>query len=453
MRKEEAINQAREFVSESRIRQSLNMLDKYLAEEKSVSGAIKNRISQFKARYAELERKQQADIISEEQSRIVHNQIVNDVLDFLYQWENEVLSVGAVKRNRWLIPLGGVLLIGLVGLGSWWVLNLGQGISEENSLCNDLGLNFSENSAFNTMIAPFVPLGGETAVDLDVEEPIKKFLESLGLEYGVDISSRILKSEDDIQKYDDVDEKIALGNDCNVDLVIWGTTEIDEKDSTLITTHYKIIPKEENEEKSDQFFKLTKFVPTYGNEVTSVPVFTDIAKDGLTTRHIENIYRLVFGIVAIENGKENAALEVLSSIDSSSPADSIVEILKGMYEAEGLLAQDEDTLALLAYNRVVVGHPQYPLARINRGAKRFQKENYEGAAEDYLALIKMQPGNALGYAFLGFSYEKLGKYKEAIKYLEQANAHFIEDRKESVAVKDTALVEQVRETLNILKNR
>lgn len=114
-------------------------------------------------------------------------------------------------------------------------------------------------------------------------------------------------------------------------------------------------------------------------------------------------------------------------LSDGRPEDAIPYLIKAIVlNRENLEAQiqlaiahelvDEPELSLMIYNKLIETNPEFLKAYYNKGAMLMGMGNFDEASKVFFALLKRNPDYYKAHLGIAMSFDKLGKYPEAIRY-------------------------------------
>ena len=363
---------------------------------------------QARARFRKAQQDELQGLASGEAVKLTYNQVTRQALQIV-EWLEEgkldpEVSSAESSPGRWPWVMGAlVLLIAIAGGGYWWwAQSQAQEPGEELSSACHIDRQFEKGSEFNILLVPFQVVAGEP------QKPhalIAARLESFIKEYNIncDFGTLLCKDSDSFLSIDDA---TRLAKEFEAQLIIWGTAESSPQGST-INTNYKFLKKKGKDESN---LELSKLELSEGSQLATVSTLSSIATSGILTQAIEKSIRLLFGLIAHEAGDASTAIEML---EGYQPSDSTAHLVKGMVLAEDYLANKQEDKAWESYNEVLAVHPDYALARNNRGVLNLKKGNYTEAAEDLTVFLKKDSSNVKALEARSEAYLKADQLKQA----------------------------------------
>lgn len=111
---------------------------------------------------------------------------------------------------------------------------------------------------------------------------------------------------------------------------------------------------------------------------------------------------------------------------------------------------DEEELSLMIYNKLIETNPEFLKAYYNKGAMLMGMGDFEEASKTFFQLIKRNPDYYKAYLGIAMSFDKLERYRDAIRYYKKflALKQFSED-----AVFARERIPELKELLPIRKNK
>ena len=385
MDKNQLITEAKRLIGNADLETALNQVLAFLS-----SAAAYRHLHQeallIQSQFKKAQRDESLGLVSSEQAKLSYSQTAQWLLRLLERLENDELAPAAsAQRQKKLAPiLLGTLALAIAVIAIWFFLPSGATTPPEKpQLIGDTPCPaWPEQEAFNILLFPFQALNDNT---LRPHIAISNRLAQLKDQYGIKCSIRFYSvDEADPNSYPTTSTdagSIAAG--CQAKLTIWGTAE-SVPGSAIIRTNYKFLHDQGQ-------LPLHRLTLTEKSEVDTVTTISSIATEGRLTQDIEESILLLFGLVAHEAGQHQAAIELLERYPAADSASSLV---RGMVLADNYFANRQEEMAVKSYDAVLALHPDYFLARNNRGILYFHKEQYAEAAEDLSVAIEIQPENA-----------------------------------------------------------
>lgn len=359
------------------------------------------------AYFKRIKRKETAGILDNKDLQLHYNRINYNFLQLLDHYEEgtpppkELLP--EQNDNKWkkqlLWLIGGIVIILLTGLGLFFRDQV------EDISCP----GFSKSSDLNVLILPFKNLsdGGLTP-----EITIKERLENLCRKHELNSVSSIFSNfyqKENVQ-YPNYEQAEEVGSECDAGLVVWGTAEkLDE--NIALNAKFRLTDQ-------DSKFNLTKIQLEGETIVDSLRTVSSIARKGTITKDIENLILTLFGVVAYENKKFDAAADALKTVTEDK--DTSASLMTNMLLAESYLELDQNEKALATYDKALEIHPNYNLALNNRGTLLMQKKEYEKAEKDFTNIIDRNPKNVSALTSRALIYAKLNKKDKAVQDFNRA---------------------------------
>ena len=115
------------------------------------------------------------------------------------------------------------------------------------------------------------------------------------------------------------------------------------------------------------------------------------------------------------------------ALSAGNPEEAIPFLIKAIVlNKENLEAQiqlaiahelvEEPELSLMIYNKLIETNPEFLKAYYNKGAMLMGMGDFEEASKVFFALLKRNPDYYKAHLGIAMSFDKLGKYPEAIRY-------------------------------------
>ncbi|MCB9274908.1 MAG: tetratricopeptide repeat protein [Lewinellaceae bacterium] len=331
---------------------------------------------QAQALFKKAERDESFGLVSAEQSKLSYSRTTQQLLQLVGRLERNELgpfeSSPAAKKRRYAYWAIGALLLALAAFGGWWLLkpdsSQGENLLAEAENCPA----YPADDAFNILLFPFQDLEGQaTKPHIAINSSLSQFKE----QFDINCEIGFYKADENDPNsfptsYDDAGRKASS---CHAKLVIWGTSGKSGTGGTTIQMFYKFL--DENGKLPLSKLGLTE----EATQVVTVPTISSIVTEGNLTQSLEENIKLLFGLIAHESGDKNTAIEMLESFEAN---DSSTTLVKGMVLADNYWATNQEDKALASYDTVLATHPNYFLARNNRGILLYKNEKYVEAAED-----------------------------------------------------------------------
>ena len=415
------ITDVKELLGNAETEKALNRLAEFLGSDPKYK-QLNRLVLQARAQFQKAQRDELQGLVSGEQSKLNYNQVTRQALQIV-EWLEEgnlrpETSFPPPPPRRWPMALGAViLLMVLAGGGYWWFQRQEPDLETTQTADCPIDEAFPESSEFNILLRPFQTVAGEEQKPhLIIAKKLDDFIKGL----KIDCDFGTLTDVDPDSFFTDADADTAAIR-CGANLIIWGTVEKPApSDSSTIQMNYKFVSQ-------DSFVKLSKLELTGGSELVKVNTLSNIPTGTTLTQSIFESIKLLFGLIAHETGDRSTAIEMLEGYEPA-PEDTTAHLLKGMVLAEDYMANNQDEKAWESYNQLLEVHPEYPLARNNRGILNYQKGNYEDAAEDFSVFLKKDSTNAEVLEIRGSAYLKADQLKKARLDLQKVKELRVPDR-------------------------
>jgi tetratricopeptide (TPR) repeat protein len=242
---------------------------------------------------------------------------------------------------------------------------------------------FPTPSQLNVLLLPFRNLAeGELKPEIAIKNRLEKYSDEYSLQTHIRVFDAFYQRPN--AQVPDFDGAAEVGAECGAGLIVWGTAERLANGRIDITSKFKFLGQ------GDQF-ALQKIQFEGETSVDTILSISSIGRQGDITKDIEELVLTLFGLVAHEQGQHEAAIASLEQTKTSRGQDTANVLLTQMILADSYLATRQPEKALKSYDRVLEVHPDYKLARNNRGFLLLQTQKYQEAVEDFSNIIKQQP--------------------------------------------------------------
>ncbi len=408
MNKQQLLDKAKALVANSSIGEALDLVKNFLQNDRKYKTLHKEAL-RLLAFYNKTKREEENDLISFDNAKISYNQTTDRLLNLLGFIEADNLSPDALKEpltpwqmyyqsHKWqVLSAIPTLLIAIAVLV--WALKKDSVTPQEDTPITESDCPFVDDSDFKIMLLRFYIIAGDNlAPEGLIAEQLETFCSQNNIEAEIEIMQKP-KKPDRLINYDDANE---LGKMCKAKLVVWGRAEKNGA-VTEIKTRYRYLGNE-----GDIEFSQIKWQGE--DQIGAEKTFSTLVTQGELLDDIENVILLVQGIIASDADDSQLALANLEKLETS---DSTAILLKGMVEAENHLKQGNNEKAIAAYDDVLNTHPNYWLARNNRGLLEMEEGENLKAIEDLSAALEKRPDDADMLLAIGHAYENSDQLYQA----------------------------------------
>lgn len=386
MSQTQTIGQVRKLIADADLKQALEVLVSFLEKEKGQFEDFTDSVIQLQAQYNRTKIDEVKGIISANEAQLKYNQINQKTLDLLELLDSGRSPKTTTNRIKQVLPYAiGVVILGIVVTLFFFYQNNGDPVTPDTPVNNTEFTcpTFDPDSAFKILLLPFRPLaGGLQNTHLAIQERFS----DLQNQWKINADTEVLELDPADNKIypGDYGEAANLGTGCRAQLIIWGTTEIPVTGNTITRTRYKFL-------ESGERFSFKRLNIKEGSQIDTVTSLSQIAAQGIITEELENIMRLIFGLVAHEVNNSEAAIELLG--DMKNVEEDTTLLIQQMALADSYLSTNRSDEALDSYNKVLEVHPDYGLALNNRGMLHLQKKAYAEATEDFSRNLALDSTN------------------------------------------------------------
>lgn len=463
MDKAAAIQKIRTQLTEGDIEAALDLLLRELEPKRKDLRSITNRALQAKAQLEKTQQDELQGVISFENSKLSYNQITQQVIRLVDEWEDPTLApppqlpAGTRKITPKMWMVAGAL-IAFIGIIVWQTILKGSRNATEETptavihadeICPDL-----DAAAFSIMVLPYTDLRDPNADD-SPHRPLARRLDRYKGEYSGQAKTIVFSKDAPVPDTDQ--DAIRAGEECLAKLAIWGEYEHigSSGGNTIITTNYKYLSSADNFE----FTKLnldeasevegarnSSSIPTRGTYTDTIQSYSEIINKDAITGELENQFRLLFGVAVMQSGDSKGAIELLEKTETK---DSSSVLLKEMALAESYMEEGDKEKAVAAYDRVLATHPNYWFATNNRAMIYYEKGEYDKTLEALDQKLAQDPESVEALTIRGSVRLKTSQLKEAEEDLTKAERLSREPDKQV----DTEQKKYIRKKIEVLENR
>ena len=324
--------------------------------------------------------------LTQEQASANYNIVNDSIIQVLDQLEQGLTrpkgfnpKVQTQRLQVWQVVLTGVIAVGILAV----VYLLWRPADEPIATIQCPG--FTQPAQLNVLLLPFLNLSeGELKPEYAIKDRLEKYCGEYRLSTQVRVFDEYYQRPD--AELPNFDLAGQVGAECQAGLIVWGTAERLANGRIDLTSKFKFLTG------GDQF-ALQKIQFEGETTVDTILSISSIGRQGDITKDIENLVLTLFGLVAHEEGKHDAAIAALEQTKASQGQDTANVLLTQMILADSYLATDQPDKALQSYDRVLEVHPDYTLARNNRGFLLLREKKLNDAVLDFTNIIERQPDN------------------------------------------------------------
>jgi len=320
--------------------------------------------------------------VTQEQAS-ANNSVVNDtIIQVLDQLESGAASpkgfnpkVVTQRIQTWQLVVTGVIAVAVISLVVFFLRK-----DQVETACP----GFPEPSQLDVLLLPFQNLSeGELKPELGIKDRLEKYC----TEYRLQTNVRVFDSyfERPGAQLPDFNLAGSIGAECDAGLIIWGTAERLADGRIDVSSKFKFLGKGEQ-------FELQKIQLQGETQIDTIRSISTISREGNITRDIEELVRIIFGLVAHDQGQHEAAIAALKPADTSN-VDTANILLTQMVLADSYLSLDQPEKAQNCYNRVLKVHPDYKLALNNQAFIQLQNKKPEVAERLFTKIIQLDSTN------------------------------------------------------------
>ena len=414
MNLKQLVPEIRALIGKANIQEALSKLKEYLEQQPEKYEVSLNAVIQIQSQFYKTKADESKNLISYENAQISYAKVTQSLLDLLDRLEDGSSEPSALaKKINWKvwIPVSLVLVAGFIAIG---IMSRGTvQVQDEEPPPPLLCPKFEPDADFRIMVLPFVPYDKE---ENNTHKGIVDRLNILSEQYNIFTSVEELDINVKDTRYPAKTRQAEeMGEECDAQLIIWGTTEMPyaRSSQTIVRTRFKFL---------DLSFKKLKIIEE--TNIDTITSISSIASEGVLTEQIETNLMLIFGLVAHKTNHSDAAIELLSQAKTEDDTSFLVQ---QMALADNYIRMKQPEAALKTYNGILEVHPEYPLALNNRGMLNFYEKNYAEATEDLSQNIDVQADNVDAWATRGAAYAKLDQLSKAKQDFNQVSKLTPED--------------------------
>jgi tetratricopeptide (TPR) repeat protein len=378
--KEATIAEVRRLIGRAEVEPAIERLLAFLEREPTYRNLHSDAL-QTLAQYRKTRREETQGIISYEQARLSFNQVNNQVLNILEELEREPAPGRKASRRRPLLFAGAGAVL-LIAAGIWWFTGGSPPADPLDSIFPCPG--FSPPEAFRILLLPYRALSQDEDIDDDTPVSLRTRFQQVGSRYGIELSPQIVAAGDELLRDPnrlppDPQTIAALGERCGANLIIYGLSEAGGGRKVL-TTSYRFLrlPK--------GGVSLTRLTMQENTQVDTLQFISSIATQGTVTEEIENTLKLLFLVIAHEQGDDEA---VFAEMNAAEFQDDTARLIRNMIVGDSYLRTGQYDQAYEAFDTMVADHPEYWLGWYNRGVLNLKKGDLEQAVTDLSERLKI----------------------------------------------------------------
>ena len=156
--------------------------------------------------------------------------------------------------------------------------------------------------------------------------------------------------------------------------------------------------------------------------------YLGLAKSYKYLKEYKKAIATLLRLIAIDDSKDEYFYELgVCALSDGNPAGAIDYLIKAiLINRENLEAQiqlaiahelvDEADLSLMIYNKLIETNPEFLKAYYNKAAMLMGQGDFMEASRTFFQLIKRNPDYYKAYLGIAMSFDKMSKFKDAIRY-------------------------------------
>jgi tetratricopeptide (TPR) repeat protein len=372
---QQSIASIKQFAAKGELEEALAALVTLLdSEERFAELAQAARVNQ--ADYYQLKSQVIKGTVSSDDARLATNQITDNVLDLVRRVETGRLSLEAApphRRQAWrYYAAGGAVALVLAALG-WYFFGPGFG---QDDPCP----KFKRDYPLKVMILPFRKSGLKPILTPEIDLAVK--LTSL-----INRTSGLRDQAivDVNEKYDtqannpNPDEAIDQAEQCDAQMVVWGTLNQDTENRYKVNLFYRLLGANEVLTGGDTSISNLFKVTDAGN--------VTVGNESNWEDHLVTLSELLFVVMA---NQQHASIpaglfpEPLANrlLDTGTVAGIPVDTLNGLVMADYYAQQGQNEKARQELDKILAAYPGHQQALQKRGTLFLNQKEYTAAADD-----------------------------------------------------------------------
>jgi tetratricopeptide (TPR) repeat protein len=381
------LKQVQELIREAEVERAIDLVALFLDKEKKYK-ILHREAVQIAAMFNKTRNEEQKGTISFDNAKLNFNQVNDRLLNLLDYIENDNLKPSALLSpaptilgiNKWLVFIGFPMLI--AGIIAVFYFTQITGKTAKSDSCV---VSFPDTN-FNILLLPFYLPAGDP---LKIEGLLEDKLNTLSARFGIKTNIQLCQNYE-VNKLLPYDEAGKIGLQNKAETVIWGLAEKGAGGNNIVRTRFKYLGNKEGVMVHQSKWEGEKIVDTSRT-------FSAIISQGDITSDIEQVILLALGIKANQMGNDALAIEALSQVKQ---VDSSAILVANMILADSYQQTGQTDKAKQSLDTLLRTHPNYWLARNQRGMYNLEKGDYLGAIEDLSVAIdgQKQPDPAIIWA-------------------------------------------------------
>ncbi len=344
--------------------------------------------------YSRTLQKELKGAVTQEQASVNYTLVNDSIIQLLDQIESGASipkgfdpKVRAQRMQIWQLILTGVIALVAVGALFFFLRK-----DQVQTACPD----FPEPSQLDVLLIPFVNLSeGELKPEYGIKERLEKYCADYKLNTHVRVYDSYFQRAE--AQLPDFNLAGSIASECQAGLIIWGTAERLANGRIDCTSKFKFLGKGEKFELQKIQFDLKNIRFEGETQVDTILSISTISREGNVTKDVEDLVKIIFGLVAHDQGNHEAAIASLKPADTSN-VDTANIILTQMVLADSYLSLGQPEKAQKCYNRVLKVHPEYKLALNNQAFIQLENKNPREAEKLFTKIIQLDSTNTQALA-------------------------------------------------------
>jgi tetratricopeptide (TPR) repeat protein len=374
MEQSRALAEIEAFIGEGDTEKALELLLSLLGS-KPEWAELNQTVRIIQADYFQIKSQALRGTITADNERTAYNQIRDKLLGVANSLKADKPTPDAAPvapKQAWrYYAAGGVVALAVVFL----LMNVLNGKKEA---CPSFGRQISQR----VMILPFKKTDSSNQTEQEIL--LSTAFNELVLKDNKQFAEADVNQAYDINKnYPNPSEAAAIGRECGVEIVVWGTTGA-SKD--VIEVRYRVV-----KPAALAMYRDTSRIPDYINSIK------DLGMEGVLKGDVQSVARMLYMVAIMQEGSNDMALQALNNLQpiamnesmapgglpKSAAAMAAIDTTALLLNAEALLQiPSKQDSALQLFNQVLAAYPENYRALRGRGLYFLKENDYTAAVHD-----------------------------------------------------------------------
>lgn len=401
MEKATLIQQVTALIQEADTETALQTLQAYLQSAPRYAKLHQTAV-RIQANYQRIRQQQRTGLLSNEDADVALNKINAQILQLLDDLQAERLhptlpATSGNTRNWRGLLLFGVLFL-FLGTAAFFFF---RKTDHTNPVTCP---RFAPQAALKVLLLPFVDLSsGGQKPELVLQDGLQKKTRENQLNVSIQIFEQYFQQAN--APTPNFENITRIGQDCDSELVVWGTVEKGREDIEVIA-NFKYLGEKDR-------FDLEKIQLEGEALLDTVPTISSLQREGTIISRLDAVINLLFGMMAHEEGAHEQAVRAFTQTDM--PLDSNATTWANLLAADSYLRLGQNDSALLAYDKVLEASPNNVFALSNRAHLLYKKGDFEHAIEDFSNVLRQNPDAEPALYARGMAYMEAQDKQKALE--------------------------------------